>query len=87
MGDVPTESLVSVGRGYPAGVYTLRDVVREEECHVIDPVCGMDVDPEDAAAAWQHAGTAYYFCSVGCMERFREDPERFLAGDPGRRSM
>ena len=40
-----------------------------------DPVCGMEVDPEDAAAAWQHAGTTYYFCSVGCMERFREDPE------------
>ena len=31
---------------------------------VVDPVCGMEVNPEDAAAAWQHAGTTYYFCSV-----------------------
>ena len=41
---------------------------------MIDPVCGMKVNPEDAAAAWQHAGTTYYFCSVGCMERFRRIP-------------
>ncbi len=44
-----------------------------------DPVCGMEVTPEDAAAAWQHAGTTYYFCSVPCMERFRADPDGFLA--------
>ena len=54
---------------------------------VIDPVCGMEVSPEDASAAWLHAGTTYYFCSVGCMERFRQDPERFLSADPAQRSM
>jgi Cu+-exporting ATPase len=42
----------------------------------------MEVSAEDASAAWQHAGTTYYFCSVGCMERFREDPARFLSADP-----
>ena len=52
---------------------------------VVDPVCGMEVNPEDAAAAWQHAGTTYYLCSVRCMERFREDPERFLSADPAER--
>jgi P-type Cu+ transporter len=54
---------------------------------VIDPVCGMEVDPEDAAAAWPHAGATYYFCSVACMERFRADPRRFLAADPDHRSI
>ena len=54
---------------------------------VVDPVCGMEVTPEDAAAAWQHAGTTYYPCSVRCMERFREDPERFLSADPSGRGM
>ena len=52
-----------------------------------DPVCGMAVEPEDAAAAWDHEGTTYYFCSVGCFERFRADPERFLAMDPAERGM
>lgn len=52
-----------------------------------DPVCGMEVEVEMAAAAWEHDGTTYYFCSVGCMERFRADPGTFLSIDPSRRSM
>jgi Cu+-exporting ATPase len=54
---------------------------------MIDPVCGMEVRPEDVAAAWEHAGATYSFCSVACMDRFRADPERFLAADPGEREM
>jgi P-type Cu+ transporter len=54
---------------------------------MVDPVCGMTVEPETAAAAWEHGDEVYYFCSVGCMERFREDPERFLSMDPSERSM
>ena len=54
---------------------------------MIDPVCGMTVEPDTAAAAWEHDGTTYYFCSVGCMERFRGDPEHFLTMDPSDRSM
>jgi Cu+-exporting ATPase len=50
-----------------------------------DPVCGMSVTPETAAAAWEHDGSIYYFCSVGCMERFREDPGHFLSLDPADR--
>jgi Cu+-exporting ATPase len=53
---------------------------------VVDPVCGMEVNPDDAAAAWQHAGTTFYFCSVVCMERFRADPGRFLNADQTGRS-
>ena len=54
---------------------------------MIDPVCGMAVTPETSAAAWEHGGVTYYFCSVSCMERFREDPEHFLSMDPERRHM
>jgi Cu+-exporting ATPase len=54
---------------------------------VIDPVCGMTVEADTAAAAWEHEGTVYYFCSVGCMEQFRKDPGHFLAMDPSDRSM
>ncbi len=52
-----------------------------------DPVCGMTVTPETAAGAWERGGVVYYFCSVGCMERFREDPEHFLSLDPDQRHM
>jgi Cu+-exporting ATPase len=54
---------------------------------MVDPVCGMTVEPETAAAAWEHEGVTYLFCSVGCMERFRRDPETFLAMDPSERTM
>ncbi len=54
---------------------------------MIDPVCGMEVDPETAEAAWEHEGTVYYFCSSRCLERFRADPEHFLTMDPSERHM
>jgi Cu+-exporting ATPase len=54
---------------------------------MIDPVCGMTVTRDSAAAAWEYEDVTYLFCSVPCMERFREDPERFLTMDPTARSM
>jgi len=44
-----------------------------------DPVCGMSVDPAKAAGTVEHAGTAYYFCSRGCAERFTKEPEKYLS--------
>src|SRR5882757_4706916 len=43
-----------------------------------DPVCGMTVVPEKAAAKVEHAGKTYYFCSKRCAERFSTEPEKFL---------
>jgi len=53
----------------------------------IDPVCGMQVDPAEAAGAWPYDGVTYYFCSVGCLERFKADPADVLAVGPDDRSM
>jgi Cu+-exporting ATPase len=53
---------------------------------VKDPVCGMSVDPANAAATRRHAGETYYFCSKHCAERFDREPERFLTS-PGSASM
>ena len=44
----------------------------------IDPVCAMTVDPKSAAGSYEYEGTVYYFCSTHCVQKFREDPERFL---------
>ena len=52
-----------------------------------DPVCGMTVEPENSAAAWEHDGTVYYFCSTACFERFKVDPQRFIDMSPSERSM
>ncbi|MGI9167339.1 MAG: heavy metal translocating P-type ATPase [Pyrinomonadaceae bacterium] len=44
----------------------------------IDPVCGMTVDPTAAAGSHEYNGQTYYFCRTHCLNKFREDPERFL---------
>ena len=41
---------------------------------VIDPVCGMRIDPDDAVATAERDGTTYYFCSEACRDRFLADP-------------
>jgi Cu+-exporting ATPase len=46
-----------------------------------DPVCGMTVDPEHAAAEVEHQGTTYSFCSKGCAARFSASPERYLPAE------
>lgn len=50
----------------------------------IDPVCGMSVDSDAAAAAGlvaEHGDRTYHFCGRGCKLEFLDAPERFL--DPG----
>ena len=45
---------------------------------VVDPVCGMNVDPAKAAAVVEHEGKTFFFCSQGCAVRFRAEPAKFL---------
>ena len=55
------------------------DMVKQEK--VRDPVCGMLVEPETAAAHAEHEGTNYYFCSTHCRDSFVAAPTRY-AGAP-----
>ena len=43
-----------------------------------DPVCGMDVSPEDSAGEKQYQGETYFFCSEKCLKKFENDPEAWL---------
>ncbi|MCV0403264.1 MAG: YHS domain-containing protein [Chloroflexi bacterium] len=46
-----------------------------------DPVCGMDVNREIAAAQGltaEHDGETYFFCGKGCKLDFTEDPARYF---------
>ncbi len=45
---------------------------------VIDPVCGMQVDPNTTSHHVSHAGTDYHFCSARCQAKFVSDPPRYL---------
>src|SRR2546422_979257 len=52
-------------------------IARSNE-QAIDPVCGMAVDKQSAAASFEHTAVKYFFCSTHCLEAFRENPTRFL---------
>ena len=49
---------------------------------VIDPVCGMHVDPQTAPAQTTYQGTTYYFCNPSCLDKFSADPKKYLNGKP-----
>ncbi len=46
---------------------------------VVDPVCGMTIDPANAAGHTDHRGRTYYFCNPSCLQRFEADPARFTS--------
>ncbi len=43
-----------------------------------DPVCGMQVDEDKAAATVDFEGKTYHFCSGACKENFEESPHRYI---------
>lgn len=62
--------------GHPHG----GDVAPLPDKPFTDPVCGMKVaaDPQKKV---DHEGTAYYFCSAGCMNKFRASPQAYAYPD------
>ena len=54
----------------------------EESKGVIDPVCGMTVDPHKTPHRHAHLGRTYYFCSAGCRTKFAADPKKYLSEQP-----
>jgi len=43
-----------------------------------DPVCGMAVKPDSPHHAG-HVGQTYRFCSENCLDKFKAEPQRYLA--------
>jgi Cu+-exporting ATPase len=48
------------------------------ETAVIDPVCGMTVQPATAAGSYEYQGKTYHFCATSCLTKFRNDPIHYL---------
>ncbi len=49
---------------------------------VLDPVCGMTVDPANAQAQARHAGRTFYFCSEHCQHKFVAHPDQYVKSAP-----
>jgi len=50
-----------------------------EMATVKDPVCGMEIDPKNAAATAEYKGETYYFCSAACHDKFKAEPEKYIS--------
>ena len=59
---------------------TSDDTNKSNNLLVTDPVCGMQVtaNPDKSLS---HLGVNYYFCSQGCITKFKAEPERYLHPD------
>jgi Cu+-exporting ATPase len=45
---------------------------------IVDPVCGMTVDPQTSKHRSDYRGNTYHFCSIGCRTKFEAAPQRYL---------
>jgi len=43
-----------------------------------DPVCGMDLGPEEAVGISEFMGGNYFFCSATCKQRFDQNPYEYV---------
>lgn len=48
---------------------------------VKDPVCGMEISADRAAATATHKGEIYHFCSTMCKTKFSMNPEKYTNGN------
>lgn len=53
---------------------------------LIDPVCGMVVDPAHAAGTSHYDGTTFHFCASSCKESFDAAPERYVSAPAAKTS-
>jgi P-type Cu+ transporter len=45
---------------------------------VVDPVCGMHIDSEEAAGTLEYEGRTYFFCSRACYDAFAANPTEYI---------
>ena len=48
-----------------------------------DPVCGLEVHPDDVDSWVEYGGTQYYFCCPECQRAFEESPEEYTGEQAG----
>src|SRR4029077_1022817 len=50
----------------------------EPNTGVLDPVCGMTVDPATSKHRFDHHGEAFHFCSAAARTKLAANPESYL---------
>jgi len=66
-----TDPVVEVGRDEEEEEHAMNDTPST----VTDPICGMSIDPANAARVIERDGQKFYFCSEGCATAFEKAPD------------
>lgn len=66
--------------GEPIEIFSLEDDFRRPSSQVLDPVCRMFVDADDAPARLPWGDRIWLFCSFECATKFATSPERYAEG-------
>jgi len=61
-----------------AGVFSEDMNIENHLKEHVDPVCDMHVSVKDAADKYSYQGHDFYFCAMGCKEKFIKDPRKYL---------
>lgn len=61
----------------PVEIFAVVRMDEDVDHLVVDPVCQMSVDPERAVGRLVLEGSAYYFCSLGCVAAFSQNRQRY----------
>jgi P-type Cu+ transporter len=72
----PANNFVRLGRKKETAPHG--EMTATPQGEFVDPVCGMRVAPETAAGKYDFQGRTFYFCSVNCLNKFKQNPENFL---------
>jgi YHS domain-containing protein len=56
--------------------------LKDTEETIVDPVCKMQIGPEQIKQSLIINGQPYYFCSVGCRAEFQRHPEDYIRREP-----
>lgn len=57
--------------------------MQERFVMVKDPVCGMEINEQDAAGTSQYEGKKYFFCAASCKDNFDRFPANFIRNGNG----
>jgi class 3 adenylate cyclase/YHS domain-containing protein len=63
--------------GAPVELFSVEDDFRTPQAQVMDPVCRMFVDADDAPARLPWGDRVWLFCSFECAHAFGDEPERY----------
>jgi Cu+-exporting ATPase len=66
------------GHAHDPGHHHASDGPSTVSTKVIDPVCGMTVDPTTSKHRLDYRGETYHFCSAGCRSKFAATPQQYL---------